>query len=573
MDVWDSVKKPTTMFSITSVHPKSFRSLARQSLAEFASWINYDLRIGFFDVFPFDDWEIKFSVAVECPRVLFVDPKEHVALFSELKRLLEYSTNTMEQCFDALVQYGDGRITARQAAELPFTSTTGSASSTPSPKPSVWTPASNSRPTPPPTAAAAAASGTLPDGVLEVLTAISNCGWTTTSTTFVSAVGACRTWKITMPMGPASERFDVQIVVIDNMPNTIDVRVLCFYPVTQSLTPSVVTNLMEFAARANYALPVGHFDLSRDAGGKPVVFVGTTRFTAAASLEHLPLLAARLMHTCFAVTSKYYSAVMGILRGSRDSVERLVAVCEGDTSGASGCGVGGSTAVPAGVAEVKAALDMKGWTARSIEHVSTHGATKIWKVAMSKGTGAKKFEVEIEVRDTMPDTIYVSVKSTFPETSRSSTVIANFTEFVTRANYDTRIGRLDVNLSTLMGSGAKVEYFTSVMFSAASLGHLRHLVVELFDRNFHTLDRYWEGLMKVFRNGDRDDLRVAAIVDECEGGSKSSFKGGVDSRRSDSSRPAPSRYSSDGSCSGSESTDAMVRFLQVSGELDALKLT
>ena len=324
-----------------------------------------------------------------------------------------------------------------------------------------------------------------------------------------------------MPMGPASERFDVQIVVIDNMPNTIDVRVLCFYPVTQSLTPSVVTNLMEFAARANYALPVGHFDLSRDAGGKPVVFVGTTRFTAAASLEHLPLLAARLMHTCFAVTSKYYSAVMGILRGSRDSVERLVAVCEGDTSGASGCGVGGSTAVPAGVAEVKAALDMKGWTARSIEHVSTHGATKIWKVAMSKGTGAKKFEVEIEVRDTMPDTIYVSVKSTFPETSRSTTVIANFTEFVTRANFGIQVGRFDVNLSTLMGSGAKVEYFTSVMFSAASLGHLRHLVVELFDRNFHTLDRYWEGLMKVFRNGDRDDLRVAAIVDECEGRSVS----------------------------------------------------
>ena len=494
MDVWDSPSRPTTTVFITSVHPKSFRSLARQSLAEFASWINYDLRIGFFDVFPFDDWEIKFSVAVECPRVLFVDPKEHVALFSELKRLLEYSTNTMEQCFDALVQYGDGRITARQAAELPFTSTASSAPATsPLPVAASATPA----------ARAGAASGTMPDGVLEVLTAISNCGWTTTSTTFVSAVGACRTWKITMPMGPASERFDVQIVVIDNMPNTIDVRVLCFYPVTQSLTPSVVTNLMEFAARANYALPVGHFDLSRDAGGKPV-FVGTTRFMAA-SLEHLRYLTARLMKICFSTTSRYYSAVMGILRGSRDSVERLVAVCEGDTSGASGGGVGGSTAVPAGVAEVKAALDMKGWTARSIEHVSTHGATKIWKVAMSKGTGAKKFEVEIEVRDTMPDTIYVSVKSTFPETSRSSTVIANFTEFVTRANYDTRIGRLDVNLSTLMGSGAKVEYFTSVMFSAASLGHLRHLVVELFDRNFHTLDRYWEGLMKVFRNGDRDD--------------------------------------------------------------------
>ena len=155
VDVWDTATG-TTVVSIFSVHPKSFSSLSQDSLSQFASYINYNLHIGCFDVYPFTGGEIKFVVCAQCPRTLFSDPEHHPALFAALKRSVEHNAATMSRCFDTLSSYADGRLTAKQAAELPFTGGLGAAA--------------------PPSGGPPGAA--VPDGVQEVLAAIANaCLW------------------------------------------------------------------------------------------------------------------------------------------------------------------------------------------------------------------------------------------------------------------------------------------------------------------------------------------------------------------------------------------------------------
>ncbi len=67
VDVWDAAT--TTYVSMSSVHPCSFAGVANKDLEEFASRINWDLRVGFFDVYPLGCGDIKFVTRCEAPRV------------------------------------------------------------------------------------------------------------------------------------------------------------------------------------------------------------------------------------------------------------------------------------------------------------------------------------------------------------------------------------------------------------------------------------------------------------------------------------------------------------------------
>jgi hypothetical protein len=98
----------------------------------------------------------------------------------------------------------EGRKTPRQAAEEPFSTGSGSPSGGGS-------------------SSSSSGPGTLPDGVQELMAAISGCGWRTLPPTHVSTSGSKQTWMVKMPMGSSPKQFDVEMTVVDNMPKTIDV--------------------------------------------------------------------------------------------------------------------------------------------------------------------------------------------------------------------------------------------------------------------------------------------------------------------------------------------------------------
>lgn len=468
------------------------------------SRINWDLRIGYFDVHPIGVGDVKFVTSSRFPRSLFTDPERRPALSGALAGSFIVNCGTMSKCLQAMKGLAEGRKTPRQAAEEPFRSSDGPSAGG--------------------LGAALAGGGALPAGVNELQAAVQGCGWRTEPPVHVSTSGASQTWLTKMPMDTARGKFDVHITVVDCMPNTIDVTVTCFFrEAPGAVDVAVAASLIEFCARANYGTRVGHFDVSRAPGrqGQPV-FTATMRFRAA-PLQHLRALIAQLMKLCFSTMETYLPAVVAILRGASD-VSRLVGACDAGVPlpvPGSMPPFGGDREEdrPAGVKEVVEALRLQGWVHSSCSSVAREGSVSIWQVVVPMTLdGDTRVEATVTVHDNMPNTIKVVIDTTLAGGAGKTTrreVVANLVEFAARANYALPEGAFQVSLPELArGNPAQVSFTVALVFRAAALQHLRHLVRRMLKVNFKTFARYSAPIKEVLRGADN----VADLVSRAEGG-------------------------------------------------------
>ena len=99
---------------------------------------------------------------------------------------------------------------------------------------------------------AAADRGTdQPDGVNEVLKVLKQFQWAPDSLEEVSVRGSVRTWRIVVGVGTMPSRFNMEFVVVDDMPNNIRVSLTTAYPAVCT-DARVFPALEEFAVRATF---------------------------------------------------------------------------------------------------------------------------------------------------------------------------------------------------------------------------------------------------------------------------------------------------------------------------------
>jgi hypothetical protein len=139
----------------------------------------------------------------------------------------------------------------------------------------------------------------------------------------------------------------------------------CFIAGRKVSNPSIIANLVEFAARANYGLSAAcafTVDVGAVARGKPVrpVLAACVHFRAA-NLGHLSYLVGAMMRETLRTMQRFYGALAAVLAGE-DGVQALVARAKGhdpavealfeallevagDSGGGSGGGRGGGRGV------------------------------------------------------------------------------------------------------------------------------------------------------------------------------------------------------------------------------------
>ncbi len=105
----------------------------------------------------------------------------------------------------------------------------------------------------------------------------------------------------------------------------------------------------------------------------------------------------------------------------------------------------------------------------------------IWQVVVPMTLdGDTRVEATVTVHDNMPNTIKVVIDTTLAGGAGKTTrreVVANLVEFAARANYALPEGAFQVSLPELArGNPAQVSYTVALVFRAAALQHLRHLV-------------------------------------------------------------------------------------------------
>ena len=157
------------------------------------------------------------------------------------------------------------------------------------------------------------------------------------------------------------------------------------------------------------------------------------------------------------------------------------------------------------------------------------GPVRRWKVNLSVGASPKRYAVEMIIKDNMPETIMVTVTSTFPERTKSKLALIDLIEFAARSNFGTLIGHFDMDFGEANPAGGTVINVTSLTFSAAALGHLRHLVVQLLDFNLQTMVKYHALISEILNQTSATGRpAVARLVAECRHGPAASPQLGSD---------------------------------------------
>lgn len=117
----------------------------------------------------------------------------------------------------------------------------------------------------------------------------------------------------------------------------------------------------------------------------------------------------------------------------------------------------------------------------SCASVRREGSVAIWQVVVPMTLdGDTRVEATLTVHDDMPRTIKVAMDTTLASGAGKTTrreVVANLVELAARANYALPEGAFQVSLPELArGNPVQVSLAMTLVFRAATLQHLRHLV-------------------------------------------------------------------------------------------------